>query len=76
MTNQGKIAITSQTGQNIAREKGRDLIQSCGKSPNTNRKVQKQSDNTKIPANTSISQRLRTDLGRSFGVRQPPSWCS
>ena len=30
--------------------------------------LQKQSDNTKPPQDTSITQRLRADLGRSVGV--------
>ena len=30
--------------------------------------IQKQIDNTKTPSKTSITQRLRTDLGRSVGV--------
>ena len=31
-------------------------------------KSKKQRDNTKTPSKTSITQRLRTDLGRSVGV--------
>ena len=31
-------------------------------------KSKKQRDNTKTPPKTSITQRLRTDLGRSAGV--------
>ena len=31
-------------------------------------KIQQPIDNTKTPPNTSITQRLLTDLGRSFGV--------
>ena len=31
-------------------------------------KLKKQRDNTKTPPKTSITQRLRTDLGRSVGV--------
>ena len=47
------------------REKDRDLTQSCDKSPYNDRKIQKkQRDNTKTPPKTSITQRLRTDLGR------------
>ena len=44
------------------REKGRDLTQSYDKSPYTNR------NNTTMPPKTLITQRLRTDLGRSVGV--------
>ena len=38
------------------------------KSPYTDRKSQKQRNNTKTPPKTSITQRLRTDLGRSVLV--------
>ena len=52
-----------------ATQKGRDLTQSYDKSPYTDRKKsKKQRDNTKTPPKTSITQRLRTDLGRSVGV--------
>ena len=50
------------------REKGRDLTQSYDKNPYTTEKSKKQRDNTKTPPQTSITQRLRTDLGRSVGV--------
>ena len=40
-----------------AREKGRDLTQSCDKSPYTHRKIKKQRDNIKKPPKTSITQR-------------------
>ena len=53
------------------REKERDLTQSYDKSPYTDRKIKKkkqQRDNTKTPTKTSITQRLRNDLGRSVGV--------
>ena len=51
------------------REKGRDLTQSYAKIQHTNRKFQKrQSDNTKTPPKTSITQQLRTVLGRSVGL--------
>ena len=51
------------------REKGRDLTQSYDKSPYIVRKSQKQHDNTKTPPKTSITQRLRTELGRLVGVK-------
>ena len=38
------------------------------KNPTPTEKSKKQSDNTKTPQKTSITQRLRTDLGRSVGV--------
>ena len=51
------------------RETGRDLTQSYAKSPYTHRKKsKKQRDNTKTPPKTSITQRLRNDLGRSVVV--------
>ena len=51
------------------KEKGRDLTQSYDKSPSTNRKIKKkQRGNSKTPTKNSITQRLRTDLGPSFGV--------
>ena len=73
-------------------EKGRDLTQFYDKSPYTNRKIPKASENediwlspmskaptptekskkqresTKTPPKTSITQRLRTDFGRSVRV--------
>ena len=50
-------------------KKGRDLTQSYDKSPYTHRKIQKASlQNTKTSPKTSITQQLRTDLGRSVGV--------
>ena len=50
------------------REKGWDLTQSYDKSPYTHRKPKKKSDNTQTSPKTSITQRLRTDLGRSAGA--------
>ena len=49
-------------------EKGRDLTQSYDKASTPTEKPTKQRDNTLTPRKTSITQRLRTDLGRSFGV--------
>ena len=37
------------------------------KAPTPTEKSNKQRDNTKTPPKTSITQRLRTDLGRSVG---------
>ena len=54
--------------QLLLREKGRDLTQSFNKSPYTHRKIQKATRQHKTPRKTSITQRLRTDLGRSDGV--------
>ena len=48
------------------RKKNR-LTQSYEKAPTPAGKLKK-SDNTKRPLKTSITQRLRTDLGRSVGV--------
>ena len=50
------------------REKGRDLTQSYGKSPSTDKKSKEHRDKTKTPPKTLITQRLRTDLERSVGV--------
>ena len=50
------------------REKGRDLTQSYDKSPYTNKNVIRAGDNTKNATKSSITQRLRTDLGWSVGV--------
>ena len=41
------------------------MTQSCDESPYTKRKFENPSDNTKIPPDTSITQRLRSNLGRS-----------
>ena len=46
--------------------KGRDLTQSYYKSPYSNRMSNRQSDNN--ATKSSITQRLRTNLGRPFGV--------
>ena len=47
------------------------------KAPTLTEKSKKQRDNTKTQLKTSITQRLRTDLGRSVGGndRWPPNWC-
>ena len=50
----------------VLREKGRDLTQSSHKSPYTNRNVIRAKQTT--PQKSSITQGLRTDLGRSVGV--------
>ena len=50
------------------REKEGDLNQSYDKTPYTNRKFYNPKDNTQTPPQNSITQRLRTDLGRSVGV--------
>ena len=49
----------------LSRENGKDMTQTYCKSPYTYRKKQnkKQRYNTKTPLKTSITQRLRTDLG-------------
>ena len=53
----------------LIRVKRRDLTQSYDKRPYTHRKKsKKQHDNEKTPPKTSITQRLRTDLGRSVVV--------
>ena len=50
------------------RDKGRHLTQSYCKSPHTHRKIQIATWQHKNATKTSITQRLRTDLGRSVGV--------
>ena len=60
--------IVSRRRRFTIREKGRDQTESYDKSPYTDRKIQKQLYNTKTPPKTSITQRLRTDLGRSGWV--------
>ena len=50
------------------KEKGRDLTQSYSKSTYTNRNVKRAKWNTNKATNSSITQRLRTDLRRSVGV--------
>ena len=52
----------------FGKEKKGDLTQTYDENPYTNREVRKPMDNTKTPPKTSITQRLRTDLGRSVGV--------
>ena len=38
------------------------------KAPTPTEKLKKQRDNSETPPKSSITQRLRTDLGRSVGV--------
>ena len=52
----------------ITREKEGDLTQSYDKTPYTNKK-----NNTQTSPKTSITQRLRTDLGRSVWVTSHPT---
>ena len=49
-------------------KKGRDLTQSYDKSPTPTEKFQKATWKHKNATKNSITQRLRTDLGRSVGV--------
>ena len=65
----GFCPIFSNFSVNNLREKGRDLNQSHDKSPYTHKKSKKQRDNTKTPPKTSITQRLRTDLGRRIWLK-------
>ena len=51
-----------------SREKRRDLTQSHDKNPYTHRKIQKATWQHKNATKSSITQRLRVDLGRSVGV--------
>ena len=57
--------LVACTSGPILREKGRDLTQSYDKSPYTHRKIQKATTQHKKQPKTSITQRLRTDFGRS-----------
>ena len=52
----------------ILREKGRDLTQSYDKSPYTSRNVKREKWQHKQRQKSSITQRLRTELGRSVVV--------
>ena len=49
----------------IQREKGRDLTRPLAKVPTPTEKSKKQLDNIKNATKTFITQRLRTNLGRS-----------
>ena len=55
------------------REKEGDLTQSYDKTPYTNRKFENQRTTHTTPPKTSITQQLRTDLGRSVGVTSNPT---
>ena len=55
--------------ERIQREKEGNLTQSYDKTPY----IRKPKDNTQTPPKTSITQRLRTDLGRSVGVTSHPT---
>ena len=50
------------------RVKGRDPTQSYNKSPYHHKKIQNTTQQNKHTQETSIQQRLRTDLGRSVGI--------
>ena len=52
-----------QKVQNIARIKGRDPTQPFDKILYTNRKLKKQSDNTRTQQKCSTTKQLRSDLG-------------
>ena len=52
----------------LLREKEGDLTQTYDKNPYTNGKFENQWTTQNIPPKTSITQRLRTDLGRPVGV--------
>ena len=45
-----------------------DWLSQMKKAPTLTENFKKQRDNTKTPPQLSITQRLRTDLGRSVGV--------
>ena len=50
-------------------EKKEDIwLSPMTKAPTPTEKAKKQRDNTQAPPKTLITQRLRTDLGRSVGV--------
>ena len=57
----------------VWREKEGDLTQSYDKNPYTNRKFENQRTTHTTPPKTSITQQLRTDLGRSVGVTSNPT---
>ena len=63
--------MESWVGQDVPRfterEKGRYLTTAMTKAPTPTEKSKKQRDNTKMPPNTSITLRSRTDVGRSVG---------
>ena len=63
-----KMAVSDETSlmSSKAMRKRRDLAQSNDKSPFTHSK--EQCYNTQTPPKSSITQQLRTDLGRSVGV--------
>ena len=62
----GPQAVTFTTV--VVRERGIDLTQSYDKNTYTHKTPKKKRDNIQTPPKTSITQRLRTDLGRSAGV--------
>ena len=62
-----KIGL-SENLKHLPREQGTDLTQSCDKTPTPTEQSKKQCGNIKTPPITSITQLLRTDLGRSVGV--------
>ena len=67
--------INTRLGTEL-REKGRDLTQSYDKNPYIARKIKHATRQHKIATKTSITQRLRTDSGRSVGVVKPVSGIS
>ena len=58
----------SERSLSVWEKKGRDLTQSYDKNPYTDRTIQKATWQHKNATKTSITQRLRTELGRSVGV--------
>ena len=55
-------------GGGIKKKREEIWISPMTKAPTSTEKSKKQRDNTKTPTITSITKRLRTDLGRSVGV--------
>ena len=70
----GKVNIASPCPEVCTKqEKKKEIWPSPMTKPPIQQKIRKPKDNTQTPPKTSITQRLRTDLGRSVGVTSHPT---
>ena len=63
----------SETAFSNSKRKRRRTDPVLWQNPLYQQKIRKPKDNTQTPPKTSITQRLRTDLGRSVGVTSHPT---
>ena len=68
-----KLCIPINRDQFCSQEKMKEIWLSPMTNPLYQQKIRKPKDNTQTSPKTSITQRLRTDLGRSVGVTSRPT---